>query len=164
MLRELDIPADWVADGETGTLPKLLGSEIDPAEARQLQGSFTFMFPELEVEDVRIFDMPGVVAWLALLHERIPHLVYFLQPAPQLGALEGLLRTLVPPKVLEDEPAQIVLTDEIAIKLAAHLVAAALFAIDHGDDWERFVTGFIEPLDESAKGVLLAVVREHVSD
>lgn len=164
MLREMDIPADWVAGGETGTLPQMLGPEIDPAEARQLQGTLTFMFPELEVEDIGIFETPGVVGWLALLHERIPHLVYFLQPAPQLGALEGLLRTLVSSEALEREPAQIVLTDEIAVRLAARLVAASQFAIDHGDDWERIVIGFIEPLEEKARDLLLAVVRERLGD
>lgn len=164
MLREMDIPAAWVANADTGALAQMLGPEVDPAEARQLQGTVAFMFPELEVEDVRIFDMPGVVEWLALLHERIPHLVYFLEPSPEIGALEGLLRTLVPREVLEAEPAQIAFTDEILAQLAAHLLAAASFAIDHGDDWERIVAAFVEPVDERAKGVLLAAVGEHVSD
>lgn len=162
MLREMAVSAEWVATGDLGALPELIGTDLDPEQARQLQGTLVFLFPELEVDGVRIFDMPGVVDWLALLHERIPHLVYFLEPSPALGALEGLLRTFVPAESRADATAagEIHLTTETLARLAMHLAACAAYATDHGDDWAPIVDRFIEPLDDSIQGALVGTVRE----
>lgn len=163
MLRELDIPATWVAAKDLGSLPKLLGSDIEPEQARELQGTLTFMFPELEVEDIRIFDTPGVIPWLALLYERMPYVAYFLQPSPMLGALEGLLLALMPDEVREKLGSQEApLSEELTGKLAEKLLACANFATDHGDDWKPIVARFIEPLGEGYQELLIEIVRESV--
>lgn len=164
MLRQLNIPADWVATGETGTLAMMLGSSLDPEQARELQGTIAFMFPELEVDDVRIFDTPGVVEWLALIHRLVPHLAYFLEPSPLTGALEGLLRTLMPGEQRAALAAAegVQLTEEILSELVDRLVACALFATDMGDDWEPIVARFVDPLDENAQKLLVEVVRKRV--
>lgn len=162
MLRQIDVSAQEVAAGDTAALASMLSSDLEPAAARQLQGSLVFMFPELEVEDKRIFDMPGVVDWFALLHHRIPHLVYFLQPSPMSGALEALLLTLLPPdgRSAASDAGAVPLTDEILTALAERLVACATYATEKGDDWEPIVERFVAPLGEGAQELLVEVVRE----
>src|SRR5690242_17987000 len=145
-LHQINISAEWVAAGETGAFPTMLGVDMDPSEARGLQGCLFFVFPELEVDGVRIFDVEGVIDWLALLHHRIPHLMYFLPWGPEAGSLEGLLWTLVPPE-RRDEVRQggaFPLTEEMLGELAEHAAACAGFAVSKGDDWEVIVTRFLE--------------------
>ncbi|HVD40595.1 MAG TPA: hypothetical protein VNC16_06275 [Solirubrobacterales bacterium] len=163
MLRELDIPADWVASGNMGALEQMLGSAVDPEEARELQGTIFFAFPELEVDGVSIFDSPGVVDWLRLAHRRIPHLVYFLEASPMSGALEGLLRTIALPEETDDQISQIPLTAERLAELSTHLLAASAFAVDKGDDWRPIIDRFLDPLAEKIRLGLIEVVRRELS-
>jgi hypothetical protein len=158
----MDISAEWVATGETGALPEILGTGIEPERARELQGTMAFYFPDLQVENVSIFDTPGVVDWLALLHSRIPHLVYFLDPSRSTGALEGLLLTFLTPdgRAAASHAGGLPVSDEILFALAAHLVKCAVFATDKGDDWEPIVARFIEPLDERARDLLVGSLRD----
>lgn len=163
MLREFDIPADWVAEGKLGALDSWLGTALDPEEARELQGTIFFAFPELEVDDISIFESPGVVEWLRLVHREIPHLVYFLEPLPMSGALEGLLRSIVHPAEIAGRTSQIPLTAEVLAALSTHLLAASEFAIESGDDWRPIVSRFLAPLDEKIRLGVAEVVRQGVA-
>lgn len=164
MLRELDIPPDWVAESKLGPLPNWLGPSLTAEEARELQGTIFLMFPKLEVDGVSIFDVPGVIEWLRLVHGRIPHLVYFLEPSQGSGALEGLARALVPPELIRQDDPRIPFDEESMAKLTAHLVAAAEFAIATGDDWRPILSRFLEPLEEAHRNKILAGVRDAISD
>jgi hypothetical protein len=164
-LRQMNVSAEWVADGDTGALPTVMGADLEPAQARDLQGTMAFMFPELEVDGVGIFDVPGVVDWLALLHARIPHLVYFLAPQPELGALQGLLLGFMPH---EERDAAVAggfpVTRDMLAQLAYHLTACASFATEKGDDWEPIVADFLEPLGDDTTALLQSVVRDAVDE
>ncbi len=160
MMRQMEVPAEWVATGETGAFPTTLGTDIEPAEARELQGTMFFAFPDLEVEGVSIFEVPGVVDWLGVFHERIPHLIYFLDPTPSLGALEGLIATVLRRGGVAIAPGEFPLTEELLNALAVHLNACARFATQKGDDWEPIVSRFVEPLPEPARDYLRAQMQE----
>jgi len=165
MLRELDIPADWVAEHSLGALAEILGSGLEPEEARELQGTILLAFPELEVEDASIFSSPGVVEWLAMVHRRIPHLLYFLEPSPMSGAFEGLMRAIVSPEVtVPPDPPPIPLTPQPLAKLSTHLSAASAFGIDNGDDWRPIIGRFLAPLDAEVRTGLIEVVRHDLDD
>jgi hypothetical protein len=163
MMRQMQVPSEWVATRDTGELPRLLGADLEPDKARQLQGTMAFVFPDLEVDDVRIFDTPGVVDWFAVLHGRIPHLIYFLAPQPMLGALEGLVLSLVPEDARDvSDGSPITLGQDELDAIARHLIACASFATDKGDDWEPIVDEFVEPLGGEAHAYLVGRVREAV--
>jgi hypothetical protein len=166
MFRQVRVSSEFVANRETANLTTILGEDLEPAQARELQGTIAFVFPDLEVEDVRIFDMPGVVDWLALIHARVPHLVYFLEASPISGALEGLALTLLRPEERETASREggVSITDEVLTGLTRHLVACASFATAKGDDWEPIVSRFIEPLDQAVQERLHQNVREAVSN
>jgi len=160
MLRELDIPPDWVAEGKLGPLQSWMGPGLSPEEARELQGTILFAFPELEVDEVEIFDIPGVIGWLRLVHQRIPHLLYFLEPSPGAGALEGLARTLVTPDVARGGGPGILLDEKAVAGLVTHLSAAAVFALDVGDDWRPILGRLLESVEQHHREAILAGVHE----
>jgi len=159
MLRELDIPPDWVAEGKLGPLQSWMGPDLTPEEARELQGTILFVFPKLEVDDVEIFDVPGVIEWLRLVHQRIPHLLYFLEPSPGAGALEGLVRTLVSPDVARERGPGIPLDGEAVARLATHLATAAVFSLEVGDDWRPILGRLLESVEQQHREAILAGVR-----
>lgn len=161
MYREMAVPNEWVETGETGGLAVMLGEDIAPDEARELQGSMVFLFPGLEVEDVRIFDMPGVLDWIALLHRRIPHLIYFLMPHVSAGALEALLLMMLPPEERRAAgESGVALNEEMLKGLTDRLVQAARFASAKGDDWEPIISRFVEPLGGEAREYFVGLVRD----
>jgi len=165
MFRQMDVPAEWVAEGDTGALPQMLGTDLNPEEARELQGTMGFFFPELEVDALEIFEIPGIVDWLEIIHARIPHLVYFLDPNVMTGSLEGLLRSLLPPDERTKARGEggISLPQKMLVGLTMHLLAAAAYATDKGDDWEPIVTAFVAPLDKGAQDALIETVRESLA-
>jgi len=160
MLRELDIPPDWVAEGKLGPLQSWMGPDLTPEEARELQGTILFAFPELEVDDVEIFDVVGVIEWLRLVHSRIPHLLYFLEPSPDAGALEGLVRTLVSPGVVREGGSGIPLDEGAAAGLVTHLAAAAVFSLKVGDDWRPILGRLLESVEQKHREAILVGVRD----
>jgi len=161
-LRQIDVSADDVASGNTYAFATMLGPDLEPDMARRLQGTLIFMFPELEVEDKSIFEIPGIADYIALLHERIPHLVYFLQPSAEIGAIEGLMLALLPSRQRAEavEGTEVPLTDELLRALAERLVMCATYATSKGDDWEPIVERFVEPLGDRARVLLVQVVRK----
>jgi hypothetical protein len=162
MLRELDIPPDWVDEGKLGPLPNWLGPELTPEEARQLQGTILIAFPELEVDGVEIFDTQGVVGWLRVAHQRIPHLLYFLDPTPKAGAMEGLARTFLPVGGAGQSGPGIVLEDDQLTGLVMHVAATALYAVKVGDDWRPILSRLLEPVDQGHRDLLMNAVGEEL--
>lgn len=155
-MRIVDIKRENVASRETANMEKFLGVRMDSQLARAMQGSLAITFSELEEEGVRIFDEPGVVDFLTALHVRIPHLLYFLFPDPQMGSMEGLLMTLVDGNQVEvvDGRDAMPITDEVVQKLTDHLEAAAHFATRVGDDWRPIIKELLEVAGELSTEIM----------
>jgi hypothetical protein len=151
-----------VVSGDLGDLAQRFKPDGEPVEIRKLQGKFRIVFPALEVDGVEIFEVPGVVDWIAIAHQAIPHIVYFLDPAPTAGALSGLMLALLPPETRADLdlPGPIDLTTDFLARLAERLVLAAAFATENGDDWEPVISSFVQPLEESVQALLMQTVRD----
>jgi hypothetical protein len=163
MIRQMNIPAGWVANGELGALPTLLGTGQKPSDVRQLQGSMVFTFEEIESQADSIFAVEGVLDWFHLLHTRIPHVSYFLEPSPMSGALQGMLLC-----VLDEEARAAAIASSVPVTqpvlefLLERMISCARFATAMGDDWERILRDFLAPIgDPGMIDSLVDAISDH---
>lgn len=161
-LRMLNISAEWVTTGDLGRLPTVFSADLAPSQARELQGRIMFTFQELEVPDVSIFAMPGVLDYIARLHTAIPHLLYFLAPHTECGAIQGLLYSMLAGDERDAALAsnQIEMPDHAVSGLIERFVVAANYATHVGDDWRPVVEELLDAFAPDVQAYFLEEVRQ----
>jgi hypothetical protein len=104
-------------------------------------GCTIFMFPELEVDDRPILIDPLVRRFYRHLSERVPYLIYFLEPDPHFGAVLGLVCAYARDDQIIDKGDQfeIIPDRELNEKIARGLSDAAMYAAGHKDDWRAMI-------------------------
>jgi hypothetical protein len=139
-LRRLDIPASHWRRQDIGAVRGVLANVgADPARTRVWRGSVVLSFAE--VPESHPYLNPAIAACLQNLYSEIPHLLYFLNPHPASGALDGFYASVG--ALCETEHGVWVLwSDDVATAFYEALAAAAEFAIRRGDDWVGVVKGY----------------------
>ncbi|MGE0470924.1 MAG: hypothetical protein AB7L09_14950 [Nitrospira sp.] len=134
----------------TKPIEKICSQDIAPARARELQGTIFLSFKELEVPEEPLHVAPGLLPYILKLHEKIPHLFYFLHSAPTLGAIEFFLRAQFQKlNIAEPTEARLVnLPPRILDVLILHLESSSRFATAKGDDWLSVVESLLTGQDE----------------
>jgi hypothetical protein len=166
VIREVDIGADMAAARDTQPLTRLLNSSLTSAQARELQGTLVLAFPELERPDTAIVTDLRVRHFIRAAYDTIPHLLYFLNPAPSLGALMELAASSHPDEtdLSSSDGLQIPVTPEITDTIIERLTDAAVYAVEQADDWHVVVDGFLQTLPEPMADATLERIRGRLGD
>jgi hypothetical protein len=139
-LRQLDVPvSQWRRQDISEVRNVLTDLGADPELARGCRGSVVLSFAE--VPESHPYLNPAVAAFLQDLYSEFPYLLYFLNPDPACGALDGFFASVG--ALSEDQAGVwIVWSDDVGTAFYAALAAAAEFAIKQGDDWVAVVEGY----------------------
>jgi hypothetical protein len=141
------------SDESAASVQRLLA---DRAFARSLQGGIVIAFDGWDDDPRDITRIPAVLRYLRQLHEAVPFLFYFLDPAPEHGALMhfaaahgGLVRSAQDP----EQRVVVEQTQESAAALATHLAGAYALAERLADDPAQIVRALVEPYDGLAEAL-----------
>jgi hypothetical protein len=164
VIRIVEMRRDFVGPCDTSNVERVLGEfDADPPAARQIQGTMAFVFPDNERNGEPVWLDPEVRAWVRKAHERIPHLLYYLAPELDFGALffavaafggEGAWQVS-----RDGDQVGVVVDGEVALQLVDLLAGAAVFAELVADDWRPLVAAMVEPLDAIASEQLTDAVE-----
>ncbi|HEX7461828.1 MAG TPA: hypothetical protein VF317_06615 [Dermatophilaceae bacterium] len=162
-LRQLEVPADWVASRDLGGFPTLFGYGQKPADVREMQGSVMIVFPQLEDEADSIYAVPGVLDWFHELYDQVPHFPYFLVPHPLAGGLQSLIMSggNADLRAHARQTGNLAADDEVQQWLLSRMVATGRYATHMADDWERIVREFLGPAGPAADA-FVEKVRQQV--
>jgi hypothetical protein len=163
VIRQLDIPADQVKAADVRVLAGMLGNANEKGEAfRELQGTIALTFGELETNDEPILLNPQVRAYLRQLHTAIPHLFYFLQPTPGMGAVLAFAVAFSDDEKIGVIDGQIYVESDAAVAemVIDRLVKAGSFAQQKGDDWPSIIRAFADSMDPEMQQEILARLSE----
>ena len=139
-IRHLDVPASqWRLQDTTAVCEVLTHVGADPALARTWRGSVVLNFAE--VAENHPYLNPAIAGFLQNVYSELPHLLYFLNPDREQGALDGYFASIGALCQTEDG-VWIVWSDDVAAALYRALAEAAEFAINRGDDWVAVVNGY----------------------
>ena len=137
---QIDVPASqWRVQDIAAVRDVLADVGADPAQARVWRGSVVLSFAE--VPESRPYLNPAIAAFLQNLYSEIPYLLYFLNPHPASGALDGFYASVGALCQTEDG-VWVLWSDDVATAFYQALAAAAEFAINRGDDWVAVVKGY----------------------
>lgn len=138
--RQLDVPpSQWRRQDITEVRNVLTNLGADPEVARACRGSVVLSFAE--VTESHPYLNPAVVACLRDLYSEFPHLLYFLSPDRESGALDTFFASIG--ALCETaEGVWVVWSDDAATAFYRALAAAAEFAIKQGDDWVAVIEGY----------------------
>jgi hypothetical protein len=139
-LRHLDVPAtQWRLEDITTVREILKHVGADPGLARAWRGSVVLAFAE--VQGSYPYLIPAIAGFLKNVYSEFPYLLYFLNPDPAKGALDGFYATVG--ALHEDQyGVWVIWSDDVATAFFAALADAAEFAINRGDDWVAVVEGY----------------------
>jgi hypothetical protein len=131
---QLDIPAvQWGTQNINAVRDALTRLSADPERARASRGSVVLRFSDA-LPEFNPYLNSGVAAFLQSMYEEFPHILYFLDPDPAKGALEGYFASVG--ALYENQFGAWILWDEdVANALYEALADAAEFAIAQDDDW-----------------------------
>lgn len=118
-------------------------AEEDPEQVRMFQGSIGFHFPNHGERGLELWDDPGVKAWGREVYAHVPHLLYYMDPEPGVGAMALAMSSLAEPERMD-----------LLRGLGSRLVATACFARSVADPWEPIVGCLVEPLQPDLKASL----------
>jgi hypothetical protein len=139
-LRQLDVPeSQWRCQDITEVRNVLAPVGADPALAQAWRGSVVLSFAE--VQESHPYLNPAIAAFLESLYSEFPHLLYFLSPHRESGALDGFFASIGALCQTQDG-VWVVWSDDVATAFYDALTAAAEFAINQGDDWVAVVQGY----------------------
>jgi hypothetical protein len=166
VIRELDVMAPQADAVDIRPFVKLFASPlVTGAGARELMGTVRVNFPDKEIVGVRLWDDETVRAFLRALHDAIPHLLYFLSPHVDYGAVQAFVSIYMDRAEYDAarEESRLPLSGPVAGKLRDHLVAAARFATNNGDDWRLVVGAHLAGLPSATRDWFISSVHESVS-
>jgi hypothetical protein len=155
------VHAIQVEKADTSSCEHLIEAIVETDRVRPAQGHVAFMFPDYtDAEEVCM--VPEVRRFVRALHERLPHLLYFLSPEPVLGQFMEFGAAFSPDDSLVHIGNQIALqySDQLLDVLFDRLVAVWRFAKQVGDDAERVVTGITK---KTASGIPAELVRDLIA-
>jgi hypothetical protein len=155
MIRLIEIPEESLDACDTSNIERVLRDvEKTPESVRSLRGwlmlSFDVVAPVVCLE-------PRVKAFLRAVHERIPHLWYYLVPDPAYGNLNMFFAVFGSPGTvrlqgdsLQTQPGR----DEIAL-LLDRLGHATRFATRMADDPRSMLDALLAPMPPKTRKILI---------
>jgi hypothetical protein len=164
-MQVLGISRELLGARDTTVVEGILAeAEGDPEVVRLLQGNIAFHFPDSKVEEGEILWMdPDIRAWGRKVHERLPHLLYYMSPEPGPGALALVSAAFGDPEQIDIESTEEEMEAESAELLlpilAERLLATALFAERMADDGGAIVAEFTRHIDEPLRQSVLNTVE-----
>lgn len=157
---EMDRPR-WSTGSATFLIEGLEGLEPDPAGARRLRGCLDLRFDEVQEENA--FENPSIRAYLRDLYDRAPWAAYYIVPTQ-----DQLTMFLVAHGAwfeAQEGGSQLMAGEEIITALENVLLAAAIYAVERGDDWRQVVEPWastVSPdLTDDVRGVLSETYDRH---
>lgn len=124
-----------------------------------LAGRIVFTFPELEIEGKPITTDPIVRGFYRYLFEKVPFLLYFMEPTPFFGAVLGMICADARDDQIAEcgESFEISYDEELNRKLALRLTDAAIFANACGDDWHSMIEEY--PFSDEVKSAAIKLTE-----
>lgn len=137
----LDIPAvQWGTQNINAVRDALAQVGADPEQARAARGSVVLRFSDA-LPEFNPFLNSGVAAFLQSVYAEFPHILYFLDPDPANGALDGYFASVG--ALYENEfGAWVLWDDDVADAFYEILANAAEFAVAQDDDWVAVVEAY----------------------
>lgn len=155
----VEVSAEEVGKADTSyfesLVTKISGSVQD---ARRAQGHLALIFPDYDAAEF-VFAVPEVRRFVRVLHERVPHLLYFLSPLPDLAQVLEFMAAFSPDDQLVQVGDRMTVqsTGQVIEALAERLLAVWRFAGQVGDDPERVVRDIVNKVS-SDPGSLMKLV------
>ena len=147
-------------EGTADRFASALGQvECDPAAIRRLRGTIALTFPDDEFNGSPYLE-PGVRAYLRGLHDRVPHLLYYLTDVDVAGSLDGCALAYAPAEAVHEAPDggyALEMDMRTIPALTAHVRSAAAFAKASGDD-PLLLIGHLHRCDDALREHLTAVI------
>ena len=160
MIRQLAIPAKFVKNRDITGLTNLFRDQpLTGAQARELRGTVFIAFPELEVEGVEIYDNPSVRSYLRSAHDAIPHLFYFLTPERMAGSIDGFIWGNMSSAEYAGRDPAIPIPQHVVDKLTEHLIYAAVYANEKGDDWRVVHNALLASVPAASRKPLMSLIE-----
>lgn len=155
MIRLMEVPAESLDTCDTSNVERLLRElEKTPEYVRALRGwlmlSFDVVAPVVCLE-------PRVKAFLRAVHERVPHLWYYLVPDPDYGNLQLFFCAFGSPETVRvqgDTVQTLPGRDEIAL-LLDRLGHATRFATKMADDPTSMLNAILAPMPPITREALI---------
>jgi hypothetical protein len=148
MIRLIEVDQRSVNAREVEVVAGLMRwADESPEQARMLQGCVALGFPGQEEKGEETWEDEAVRAWTRHLHAAVPHLFYYMDPSPELGAVKLFLRAHhgieAPPGAGEE----LGFLFPMALRgLAQSLVAASVHAERNAEDGVPIVAALLKPL------------------
>ena len=138
VLKLFDVDQGLLAERDVAFVLELCEDlEEEPEMVRMFQCTVAFRFEVPPDRAAEPWDDASVRNWGRTAYEHVPHLLYYMDPDPGLGALYLAMSA----RANESEGFKLE-------RVAEHpLVAAAHFARRMADPWEPIVYRFLHPLD-----------------
>jgi hypothetical protein len=163
ILKVVDVGQELLDERDiAGIVGLCVDLEEDPELVRMAQGSLCLRFPDQAERGVELWNDSKIQAWGRELYTHVPHLLYYMDPEPGLGALALGLSAFVVPQPVEMAPQAQVdpgVSQDLQRVLCDLLLPPALFARRMADPWEPIVDRLLDPIE----GSLAAETREIVS-
>lgn len=156
------VHAIQVEKADTTSCEHLIEAIQASDRVKPAQGHVAFMFPDYR-EAPELCMEPHVRRFVRTVHERLPHLLYFISPEPVLGQFLEFGAAFSPDDSLIRVGNQIALgySDEFLDALVERLVAVWRFADRVGDDAQRVVRGITR---QTTSGIPTEMVDDLVVD
>ncbi len=147
MRRVLEVDRPRWSSGDASFVVELLeATGAKNVDARRVRGSVDLRFDDVEEENA--FEEPDVRAFVRDLYHRAPWAAYYVFPSQdQLTMYLMAHGASLAPRV--DGPFSIVVRPEVISAFQDVLTAAAVYAVEHGDDWRQVVESWPDEISGS---------------